>query len=212
MFQKIWFRIAILVGVLSFLPIACQFSKRLPQPPPPESVKQQFGTIPSGNSASSKEAIVADFEEGNLVNRLQGESGSWNLSSDDPNSKIAISIAEGAGQDGKGNALKIDYRVQSEMLAQNGFWTKLKEFNASPYDHLQFDVRGDEELGFTNVFKIELKKRKGDDLVEKIKGTAIIKNITSEWQTIQIPLNKITGLFQSGRVIVVVKKSALVML
>ncbi len=146
---------------------------------------------------SDKEILIADFEGGNLKNNLDGESGSWNIDPDDPNSSVDISIVKDPAAD-KGNVLKIDYRVDPTGRAQNGFWTKLQNLDASKYDHLQFDIRGDSKSGFTDTFKIELKKYKDVLRIEKIKGISIIQNVKPEWQTIQIPLNKMTGLLNFG--------------
>ncbi|MBI3999597.1 MAG: DUF3131 domain-containing protein [Candidatus Omnitrophica bacterium] len=80
-------------------------------------------------------------------------------------------------------------------MAKVGYWTKLRDFDATPHDHLAFDVRGDETAGFTETFLIEIKKYKNEERIDKIKGTYTAKGVTENWQTIQIPLNLFTGLF-----------------
>ncbi len=168
------------------------------------------------------EVLVADFESGGLVNRLGGESGSWNLNPADENDSYTdADVVALPGKDGKLNkVLKLTYSVQSQLPSQNGFWTKLKDFDGTYYDHLMLDVKGDEKKGFTDIFKIEIKKPKPIHLqpgesakpaseisatkasadkpadpgqVEKIKGSFKVP-VTGEWQTVKIPLNKMTGL------------------
>lgn len=155
-------------------------------------------TAQKGQAEQSRleDLVVADFEGPDLKNRLGGESGSWNLDPDDPHSVAEATLAPGMGADQSGTALKLAYDVNSQESAQNGFWTKLKGADLSHYDHLQFDVRGDAESGFTNVFKVELKRSKNDSDQGGgiVKGGAVVKGVTSAWQTIQIPLNKMTGL------------------
>lgn len=157
-----------------------------------------------------EEVVVADFESGELDNNLGGQSGSWNLDPmDENNSYTDADIVDmpRSGQD-ENKALKLTYSVESELPSQNGFWTKLMDFNGTYYDHLYMDVKGDEAKGFTNIFKIEIKKPKpvhvkegetpppapeNPNDIEKIKGTIRVP-VTGEWQTVKIPLNKMTGL------------------
>ncbi len=147
------------------------------------------------------EKLVFDFEGADLVNALDGESGSWNLDPmDENNSYTDADIAEVPDLAGnaKNQALRLSYSVESEVPSQNGFWTKLRDFDASHYDHLVFDVKGDASKGFTDKFKIEIKKYKNSERVEKIKGSFIVKNVTDQWQTVSIPLNLLTGLMDFG--------------
>ncbi|MBP9866182.1 MAG: DUF3131 domain-containing protein [Candidatus Omnitrophica bacterium] len=155
------------------------------------------------------EAMVANFESGELANELGGESGSWNLDPMDENNSYTDADVVDMPQAGaeKNKALKLTYSVESDLPSQNGFWTKLKDFDGTFYDHLYIDVKGDETKGFTNIFKIEIKKPKPMHLkegeaapeitnpndIEKIKGTFRVP-VTAEWQTVKIPLNKMTGL------------------
>lgn len=154
------------------------------------------------NTSVQTQTVVADFEGGSMINNLGADSGSWNMDPTDINNSYADeSIIEMPGINGKaGNhVLKLNYSVESEVPSQNGFWTKLQDFDAMPYDHLAMDIKGDATEGFTERFILELKKCKsghciGDDKVDEvIKGTAVIP-VTSEWKTIEIPLNSMTGI------------------
>jgi len=149
---------------------------------------------PAPAPVNENEAVIADFEGGGLKNNLGGESGSWNIDEDNPGSTVNIEIIEKPEPFKNDHALRIDYKVDSPKSVQNGFWTKLQNFDSEKFDHLQFDIKGDGENLFTDTLKIELKKFKDAERVEKIKGAAVIKGITGEWQTIQIPLNRMTGL------------------
>jgi hypothetical protein len=170
------------------------------------------GTSPAAASASPSpdaaappsdnpdEQAIFDFDDGNeLVNKLGGESGSWNLDPmDENNSYTDADLVEMPGKDGEMTfVLRLNYSVDSDVPSQNGFWTKLKGFDASGLDHLQFDVKGDAEKGFTDRFKIEIKKFKDAEKVEKIKGSQMV-NVSADWQTVSIPLNKLTGLVDFG--------------
>ena len=138
--------------------------------------------------------LVADFESGELKNDLEGESGAWNLNPDDEmNAYAEPEVIDMAGMNGKPTkALKLTYSVDSPLPAQNGFWTKLRNFDAEPYDHLEFEIKGDEKAGFTDKLRIEVKKYKDEQRIEKIKGSFEVP-VTGEWQKISVPLNKMTG-------------------
>lgn len=150
-----------------------------------------------------KELVIFDFEEEGddvtIPNKIGGQSGTWNMDPMDENNSYTdadiVEIVDSNGQ--PGHALKLTYSVKSDLPSQNGFWTKLNQLDASAYDHLQVDVKGDTQKGFTEIFKIEIKKHKDAEKVEKIKGSRII-HVTSEWQTVSIPLNKMTGLVDFG--------------
>lgn len=148
-----------------------------------------------GKEETVHELVVDDFEDEKPTNLLQGETGTWNLTPDDPEVSISEEVAEGLGASGSRRALKLTYDVDSPEIAKVGYWTKLRDLDATPYDHLAFEVRGDPEEGFTDTFLIEIKKYKNEDRVDKIKGVYVVKQVTDEWQTIQIPLNFFTGLF-----------------
>jgi len=159
------------------------------------------GTLMAQESQAKKvtpnanEAVIDDFEHEEPKNYLEGETGTWNLTPDDPDVSIANEVVEGVGASGSKKALKITYDIDAKGVAKAGYWTKLRDFDATPYDHLAFDVKGDPAAGFTTIFLIEVKKYKNDERIDKIKGTYTVKNVTDQWQTVQIPLNLFTGLF-----------------
>ncbi|MBI2167567.1 MAG: DUF3131 domain-containing protein [Candidatus Omnitrophica bacterium] len=143
---------------------------------------------------SQKEALISDFEDGTFTNLFGGESGAWNLNMEDLEQGTVPEIVEMAGPRNSSRCLKLVYDVKSILPAQNGFWTKLMNFDAASYDHLEFEVKGDSQAGFDQEFKVALKRYKDKLKDDKIKGTAAVP-VTSEWQTVSIPLNRMTGLF-----------------
>ena len=157
-----------------------------------EKIPTQKPTKPNG-----KELLIADFEDGRLPNLLGGGSGAWALNADDRDQEIIPEIIEMAGLRGSTRCLKLTYDVESSLPAQNGFWTKLMDLDATSYDHLEFDIKGDAAIGFNDVFKVEIKKYKDAERVDKIEGSAIA-HATPEWKTVSIPLNQMTGLFDAS--------------
>lgn len=147
------------------------------------------------NAEEAPVNIFDDFEDGELnKNLLTGDSGAWNLNPDDEQAECIPEVVEIPGPNDSIWALKLTYDVDSPLSAQNGYWTKLKNFDASPYDHLEFEIKGDPEAGFTDIFKVEIKKYKDAARIEKITGRSLV-NVTGEWQTVSIPLNRMTGVF-----------------
>ncbi len=144
-----------------------------------------------------KVVTVADFEAvgEKIMNNLGGESGDWNMNlADINNSYTDPRVVSMAGKDGvTTRVLSLAYSVDSDLPAQNGFWTKLAGFDASSYDHLEFEIKGDARAGFTERFRLEVKKCVDPECVEKVSGVAKIP-VTGEWQTVSIPLNAMTGL------------------
>ena len=182
---------------LVFIQAGCAQAQQQ-QPPKPESVAStQTAVVPEKKSSAPETPLVtmiADFEKG-LDNLLGGQTGDWNLNpSDVNNSYTDLKIVPLPGRDGKeSKALSLTYSVDSDIPAQNGFWTKLMGFDGSQYDHFEMDVKGDAAKGFTEKFRIELKKCLDKDCLETVQGSAIIP-VTSDWQTVSVPLNHMTGL------------------
>jgi len=156
------------------------------------SQEQRVNGLPSNEKG--KELLIEDFESGEPVNLAGGARGDWNVTPDDPDTSVQIEIAQRLGAGGSGNALKVNYRLNTDAAAKVGFWTQLKNLDARRYDHLVFDVRGDEQ-GHTDVFVVELKKYKDEQRVDKIRGSHVVRGVTSKWQTVSIPLHLFTGLF-----------------
>ena len=170
------------------------FSQQTPEQADKVPAQAAVSEKTSPASDAPQVTMVADFEEG-LENRLGGQSGDWNLNpSDVNNSYTDLAIVPLSGKDGKeSKVLRLTYSVDSDIPAQNGFWTKLMGFDGSRYDHFEMEVKGDAAKGFTEKFKMEVKKCLDKDCIETVQGSTIIP-VTSEWQTVSVPLNKMTGL------------------
>ena len=190
------------VLLLSLMVFYSGCSQGISGQPSKETTSAQSPTPPTMEATAlvpetPKVAVVADFEaEGpKIMNNLGAESGDWNLNlADINNSYTDPKVIPMTGKDGKSSkVLSLTYSVESDLLAQNGFWTKLAGFDASSYDHLEFEVKGDAQAGFTERFRLEMKKCMDPACVEKVSGSAIVP-VTGEWQTVSIPLNVMTGL------------------
>ncbi|MCK4463807.1 MAG: hypothetical protein KAU58_05805, partial [Candidatus Omnitrophica bacterium] len=146
-------------------------------------------------STASKITIL-DFNSGTMKNNLQGESGTWLFNPEDTEQGIKAGLDEKVRIGKEGASLRLEYDVASPLNAINGFWTQLRTFDASRYDHFEFWVKGDKKRGYPKTFKIEFKKIKKDEegQSEAIKGSYIVKDVTHKWQKISVPLNVMNGI------------------
>jgi hypothetical protein len=141
-------------------------------------------------------SVIADFNREGLINNLNGESGTWEKDPEDQKQWIVASPDNVTRRGDSGASLRLEYNVNSPNNAVNGFWTQVRGLDGSPYDHFEFWVKGDEKKGHTSVFKIEFKKFQNDaeGHEETIKGSYIVKGVTSRWQKVSIPLNAMNGI------------------
>jgi len=171
-----------------------------PEPSLDEAVDEQGELVldEEGNVVSAKSLLLddaaqagmlmlADFDAGDKPNNLGGDFGAWDK---DPADDTQGCRATFASDDSTGNmegfALRLDYDVDSPSPAYNGFWMKLENVNALPYDTLSLDVRGASHK-FTKRLKVELKTP------DSRSAPFFISGITDQWQTIQIPLKRFKG-------------------
>ncbi len=150
----------------------------------------------NGSSKNPSSIIIADFNRDSLINNLNGESGTWEKNPDDKTQWANASLDNIVRHGESGSSLKLEYSVNSAANAVNGFWTQLRDFDASKFDHFEFWVKGDEKKGFTTVFKLEFNKYRKEEggYEETIKGSYIVKGVTNQWQKISIPLNVMNGI------------------
>jgi hypothetical protein len=139
----------------------------------------------AGNvSAAATELMVADFDSGHKPNNLGGEFGCWIKDPGDPMQGCIESFDRGA----KGNALRIIYSVDSDKPAFGGLWMRLQNLDAAKFDTLALRVKGDAGMGYTKVFKVELK-----DAMD-VSSHYYVRGITDQWQDITIPLKDFEGM------------------
>ncbi|MCK4463209.1 MAG: CIA30 family protein [Candidatus Omnitrophica bacterium] len=136
----------------------------------------------------SEEVVIADFNTGEKPNNIGGNFGAWDKDPADFSQGCSESFDSVNKHGRKGFAMKLDYDVDSNNPAYNGFWMLLQGLDASKYDNLAFWVKGDPEEGCTTVFKIELKN------AQKHVGRYYVTDITNEWQEIVIPFKDFKGI------------------
>jgi hypothetical protein len=151
------------------------------------------GSTPAAAAAdkaptSASELMVADFNSGGKPNNIGGDFGAWIRDPDDPMQGCIESFDRANGYGGKGNALRLIYSVASTKPAYGGLWMRLQNLDATRFDNLAFHVKGDASMGYTSVFKVELK-----DAMDQT-SHYYVRGATDRWQDIVIPLKEFQGI------------------
>ncbi|MFA5159048.1 MAG: carbohydrate binding domain-containing protein [Candidatus Omnitrophota bacterium] len=136
-------------------------------------------------ASANNELMIADFDTGDKPNNVGGDFGAWDKDPNDETQGCKMSFEQ---DDAKGVAggysIRLDYGVDSPNPAYNGFWMKLNGEDATPYNTLNFYVKGDAKAGYTKRFKLELK-----DMNNK-PSSYMVSGVTDQWQKISIPFEK----------------------
>ena len=144
--------------------------------------------------ATPERLVVHDFDRPGIQDNLGGNAATWNLNPTDSRSGCTYSLDAQVKRGTEGNSLHLDYRLNPNKSSQNGFWMRLNGLDARDYDHLELWIKGDPKQGFAESLKIEVQQPKPDSPGQSLKGSYVIRGITSEWQRFRIPLNMLTGI------------------
>lgn len=148
-------------------------------------MKKTGSSMPETGEKNKMVLLVDNFNDGQKPNSLGGDFGSWNKDEKDSTQGCVDSFDAIIKHGEDGYSLRLDCDVDSPSPAYNGFWSKLENVDLKNYNQLTFWVRGDEILGYTTKFKVELKNNKGEV------GKYLVTRITDSWQKITIPLNEL---------------------
>jgi len=166
--------------------------------------------------AQSKILLLDDFDEQTFLNKLGGESYTWNVNPQDKSQGCVPSFDSKIRVGDRGSSLRLDYDIDSTITylrdfpdtsyyiydydtdsiigfaneiphtSYNGFYFLLNNANLKDYKYLIFYVKGDPLQGFTRKFIVELKNI---DQTDKF----LVDGVSSSWQKIVIPL----GMFRT---------------
>lgn len=137
------------------------------------------------SAPSASELVVSDFDTGDKPNNIGGDFGSWDKDPNDETQMCQMSFeSDDALGDKLGYSIRLDYDVDSPNPAYNGFWMKLNDLDATPYNTVNFYVKGDAAAGFTKRIKVELKDS------TKQPSPFILSGLTDQWQKFSIPFEK----------------------
>lgn len=134
--------------------------------------------------------VVCNFNTSNSQNNLGEKYGVWQK---DETDESQFCHSEYVGDydpilEKERRCLKLTYDVDSPVPAYNGLWMQLGYLDMTPYEYLVFYVKGDETLGYTNRFMLEIKNISGE--VTKV----LIQGVGMSWKKIKIPLLKLKGI------------------
>jgi hypothetical protein len=137
---------------------------------------------------SVTQLMVADFNSGTKPNNIGGDFGCWIKDPNDPMQGCIESFDRANRYGSAGYALRLIYSVDSKNPAFGGLWMRLQNLDATKFDALRFRVRGDPAMGYTSVFKVELK-----DAMDQ-SSHYYVRGVTDQWQDIVIPLKDMQGM------------------
>jgi hypothetical protein len=137
---------------------------------------------------AAAELVVADFNSGAKPNNIGGDFGAWIKDPDDPMQGSVESFDRDNHYGSNGYALRLIYSVASKAPAYGGLWMQLQNIDASRFDNLEFRIRGDAGLGYTSIFKVELK-----DALDQA-SRHYVRGVTDQWQNVVIPLTEFEGI------------------
>jgi hypothetical protein len=137
---------------------------------------------------SATQLMVADFNSGAKPNNIGGDFGCWIKDPNDPMQGCIESFDRANRFGSVGYALRLIYSVDSKNPAFGGLWMRLQNLDATKFDALRFRVRGDATMGYTTVFKVELKDATDQSSHYYVRG------VTDRWQDIVIPLKDLEGM------------------
>ena len=143
--------------------------------------------------AASAELMVADFNSGSKPNNIGGDFGAWIKDPADPMQGCVEAFDAKDRYGEKGYALRLIYSVASKNPAFGGLWMRLNNLDASRFGALAFRVRGDAGMGYTKVFKVELK-----DALDQ-SSRKYVNNVTDQWQDVVVPLSAFEGMANARR-------------
>ena len=142
------------------------------------------GTAP----ANATELMVADFNSGAKPDNLGGDFGCWIKDPNDPMQGCIESFDQANRFGSSGYALRLIYSVELKKPAFGGLWMRLRNLDSSTFDSFAFRVKGDARMGFTTVFKVELKDSVGQA------SSYYVRGVTDQWQNVVVPLNDFKGM------------------
>ena len=141
--------------------------------------------------ASAKDLMIAGFESGEQSD-IGTTIGTWTSNTLDTSQGSTMEIIPLYGVMGRAtqesHVLKITYDVATTGPAFNGIYIGLNDTDLTPYDEMNFLIKGDSGKSFTTKFKVELKNTKGE------RATYVLNGITGEWQMLGIPMQKFKAL------------------
>ena len=144
--------------------------------------------------AATTPLLLHDFERAVGAPNSGGAMSGWTTESSRRTGRIWYRLEPAAGPD-RSRALQLRYRFAPGATGDLGWQITLPDLDASPYDHLQFWIRGDETAGYAQDLKIEFKQPLPNAPPGLLRqGSTVVAGITGDWQRIRVPLNLMNGI------------------
>lgn len=172
--------------------------------------------------AQLKTLLVDDFDEQSFLNKLGGESYTWNVNPQDKSQGCTATFDSKIRIGESGSSLRLDYDIDSTITylgefpdtyyyiydydtdsiigyaneipytAYSGFYFLLNNANLRDYKYLIFHVKGDPLQGFTRKFVIEMKNIDQTDRF-------LVDGVGPSWQKVVVPLGMFKKIGEWGK-------------
>lgn len=149
-----------------------------------------YAASASSNGAMQPRLVVHDFDQGELANRLGGQTTAWARGP----AISTVGLAAGSDPAG-GGALRIAYAFAEGSRSQAGASTFLAGLDASNYDHLQFRIKGDAASGYAESLKagfLKPEKMRRAGMLQS--GSVVVSDLSENWRHVTVPLNEMNGI------------------
>jgi len=125
--------------------------------------------------------VFLDFEQ------EQFNGGVWEENMKDGVSTFKMKRSQLAAHGEKGYSLALDYDFNLKKDSVGGIWLNVREIDFTKYLYFGFWVKGEVDLGFTNVIGITFEDEDGNRVTKMFAG------VNSQWKKVEVPLSKLKG-------------------
>jgi hypothetical protein len=145
-----------------------------------------FGVDYADMLSGKKPLVLCSFDDKKMMNAVAGQMGVFDGDPQDSEAYCRAGFEQDSDLHKAGFVMKLSYDVNSSKPAFNGLWMKLNGMDFSKFKAISFNIKGDKEKGFSDLFKIELK-----DKTKKMEY--IVEDIKDSWKNYVIPFADFDG-------------------
>jgi hypothetical protein len=141
----------------------------------PESKPQEQKTV------QQPPYVFLDFEH------EQFNGGVWEENMEDGVTTFKIKRSHLVKHGDKGYSLAMDYNFKLKKDSVGGIWIDVRGLDFTKYSYFGFWVKGEPDLGFTNIIGITFEDAAGNRVTKMFAG------VSSDWKKVEIPLKRLKG-------------------
>lgn len=125
--------------------------------------------------------VFLDFEQ------EQFKGGVWEEDMKDSVATFEVKRSDLVRHGEKGYSLAVDYNFKLKKDSVGGVWIDVRGLDFTKYSYFGFWIKGEPDLGFTNVIGITFEDAGGNRVTKMFAG------VRADWKKIEIPLGRLKG-------------------